>query len=285
MKMATSQPAASLPYWIEWKRRCALGKCAEEAGVSLRGFAFHRFHYYARRVGLGVGAVPLPGLALEIDAVRAWHLFETYLLVKATREGKRYKDWLFARLDGNDGASAEIVESGATLIMRDVVREHLRREAPSVHNVSLHMPLAAGEGATVTLEDLLPGGGDPVGEVARAEYPGMAEAIVGRLFGELAWRTRVAILAKILGRTLADPVVVMAAECGKSVLSADYAAFRQAIKARICSEFVDEGPAGVAELLLAVVQRLQARIFLWAKSEKACASLFVGIEGECVDDA
>lgn len=272
----TAEREEPWPCWVEWKRCCALGKCSESIAARLRGFAYHRFHYYVRRAATAAGT----SLCKEIDEGDAWHLFETFLLVKSTRAGKRYKDWLFARLDEMPGLPGAVIESGATLIMRDVVREHLRREVAPLLQVSLHLPLATGEGAALTLEDLLPGPGDPVAEVARGEYPAFAATMAGRLFEETPQRLRVAILAKIMGLSLADPAVVAAAACGKSVLSAAYGAFRTELRARVVSEFSNEGPVGVADLLARVAQELQERIFLWARSEKACARLFMEEKGE-----
>ncbi|MCE9616471.1 MAG: hypothetical protein K8T26_19530 [Lentisphaerae bacterium] len=276
---AVADKAAAWPHWAEWKRLCALGACSEPAQAWLRSFAHHRFHYYARHLAHGLGAAAESTLLRDIEGRDAWHLFESHLVVNGTRTGKRYKDWLFARLAGARTEPGVTIETGATLIMRDVVREYLRREFSRPGQISLHFPVGELEGRSLTLEDLIPAtDDDPATAAARAEYPALAVKEARRFVESLPWRTRVAILAKILERSLSDPAVVAVAQCRKSVLSADYGAFRAALRARIEAHFADEGPSGRAEILLRTMQAIQDDIFSWGKSETGCARLFIGVE-------
>lgn len=91
------------------------------------------------------------------DAEDGWHRFETHLLLKNTRGGKRYKDWLFARAEHVEWHPWDAIQGGATLLLRDVVREYLRREHAPDRVTSLHRPVGMVGDSNVTLEELLPG--------------------------------------------------------------------------------------------------------------------------------
>lgn len=276
-----SQPTEpeSWALWCEWKRVCALGGCGAAAQTHLHGFAHHRFHLLARRVsGQLVAADRVPASVADLPAATAWHLFESHLEITHTRAGKRYKDWLFARLREGESRPLGVIEAGATVIMRDVVREYLRQTC-STGRFSLQAPLADGEGVPLTLEDLLPGGEDPVADVARAEYPALAARLAQEEFATLPHRLRVAVFARGLGLGFQRADVEKAAGCRKSMLSAGYASFRQVLRERVARQFADEGPAGIADLLLRVLQGVQDRACLWAKSETTCSELFRVVEG------
>ena len=118
-----------LNHWVEWKELCAADLCSDTARQALREFAFLRFrkfaYQYAHRTNTGGTGALVP------DAGDAWHLFETHLAVKTTKQGKRYKDWLFDRVRSTKDPPLDVVQGGASLMMRDVVRErHRLRDGP-----------------------------------------------------------------------------------------------------------------------------------------------------------
>jgi len=265
--------------WTEWKRVCALGGCGAGARAALQGFAHHRFHHFAARLAGGPWEDLVPGLRHQIDAADAWHLFESFLEIRSTRAGKRYKDWLFARLARAVGNPLGTLEAGATLIMRDVVREHVRREYHARRECSLNAPLSNADGQPLTLEILLPATDDPVADVARREYAALADTLAGETCQSLRPRTRVAILARLLGLSLADPVVEEAAGCRKSALNEELTRFHQALRARVEERFADDGPRGIADILCRTMLAIQERLLMAARANDDCAALLLCAEG------
>jgi hypothetical protein len=262
--MGASPP---LQHWQEWYRRCAADRCAEPVRVSLAAFAHSRFLTYLQRLGGGRidrGAVESPACA--------WHLFESHLQLKSTRQGKRYKDWLFARLDGTSDAPARVLEAGASLIVRSVVREHVRHERPAAGTVSLDAPLSDDLGAAITLEALLPAPGDTVVDVIRREGEALARTTACAAFSGLARRTRVALAAKALGVSLAHPVVERAAGARKSALSDDYRRWLLALAEDV--RVRSRGDGDLTRLALEALKHAQDLAVEWARSEKGCARLF-----------
>jgi len=271
-----SAGAAALKAWTEWRKRCALALCSRAAQAGLEAFAGVRFRALLRKCGG-------PATACAAPAARdAWHLFETHLTVRSTAGGKRYKDWLFARVPRGGSAqdSVDAVQGGAWLLMRDVVREHLRREIAPPNTVSLQAPLQPGDATPLTLEDLLPGEDDPARCVERREYESLARQHAEELFADLTDRERVAILAKTLNLSLAHKAVVRAAGCGKSALNDAFRAFLQAVAARLRARYADDEAESVLRLTLLTLAELKGRAFLWGKSENGCPELFLYSRGQ-----
>lgn len=270
---AANQAVAAVACWIEWKQRCALDLCSAAARTALRSFAGARCQNFARKcreTGRADGAAP-PLLA----AADAWHLLETHLVVKTDAAGKRYKDWLFARVAGRAGQAAlDAIQGGATLIMRDVVREHLRREYSPREFTSLNAPLSDGD-VPLTLEDILPGGADPADEAGQREIERLAGEHASGFFREMSRRERVALLARELGLSLAHPAVARAAGCGKSMLCAAFRESVTRVAARLLADYGREDLPGVRVLTVRVLDRLTKAVLDWAAiSENACAHLF-----------
>lgn len=268
-----------LASWTEWKRVCALGGCGPDARGTLQGFAHHRFHHFAARLAGGPWEDLVPGLRHQIDPADAWHLFESFLEIRSTRAGKRYKDWLFARLSHGVGSPLSMLESGATVIMRDVVREHVRRECHARREVSIQAPLSGADGHPLTLEVLLPAADDPVDDVARREYATLADALAGETCQSMRPRTRVVVLARLLGLSLSDPVVEEAAGCRKSVLNEELTRFHASLRRRVEERYADDGPRGVADILCRTMLGIQERLLAAARSQDDCAALLLCAEG------
>lgn len=215
----------------------------------------------------------------QMPAADTWHLFEVHLVTHHTRQGKRYKDWLFARIRNSPDDPVDIIRSGATLLMRDVVREHLRREFAPPHVVSIHTPLGnQGEGS-LTLEDLLPSTPDPLDGVAQRECERLARTHADEAFAQTRHDERVAMAARTLGLALSHPVVENAAGCRKSRLYDAYRAMVQRVGRHIRAVYADD-PDTALTLALTTVSHLTGLALEWAKTEKACARLFMFVEGE-----
>jgi hypothetical protein len=272
-------PSAS--QWSEWKRRCALGRCDPETRRALRQFAHQRFRRYAARGAPAVSAAqrPLAAAALEPDA--AWHLWETHAVTGTGRGGRRYKDWLFARAASAGDAPVDVIEAGGALLMRDVVREWLRREFSPAMMTSLDAPLPGSEGP-VTLGDLLPGTADPLDDISRREVDALAARVADETLAGMTRRERVALLAKFLGLSLAHPAVEEAGGCRKTVLNEACVRMMDALGARIRRTFAAEDPACLPALGAAALRRLRERLESEEKAEKRCARLFMVMEGHDV---
>ncbi|MBN1676187.1 MAG: hypothetical protein JXR37_34405 [Kiritimatiellae bacterium] len=275
-----SLEGARLDCWIEWKQRCALDLCSDDSRRELQGYAFHRFRrlflHYARSCAeyAEQAAYVEPGRVGDLAPARTWHLFESHLQIKTTRAGKRYKDWLFARTRFAGGSVLDAVQGGASLIMRDVVREWLRREFSPKNMVSLHAAVMAEDGTRLTLEDLLPGSVDPSSEMALREYERLARQHARDAFGQMSRRERVAFLAKALGLSLMAQDVQRAAGCSRSVLRAEYLNRMQTISDRLKSVYPDEDGDGVLRLLRMTLSELRDMVFDWGRRERGCSPVF-----------
>lgn len=259
--------------WIAWKEKCALGLCSAKTQDVLRGFARARFYHFA---AIYVGATNTPDAGvLTPEPAEAWHWFETYLRLRNTREGKCYKRWLFARARQAGAPTLDAVQGGATLLMREVVRERLRQEYSRRWMLSLDAPIGrGGSEAAPSLRELLAGDDDPAGDVEERELGRMAQEEADGALDSLDRRERVALLARELGLSLAHPAVVRAARCGRSVLNTAYHRALSGLAGRVQSRHPREHASALGRLTCLVYEAVKERIFLWGKSESACARLF-----------
>ena len=207
-----------LSQWREWAMQCALGLCEASTRLELRAFVSSRFRYYARKCGFLTHADDPAQLFVSPDD--AWHLFESRLRLRQTRAGKVYKQWLLAR--AGEWTDCPLVESGVTLLVRDVVREHLRYEHMPQAFGSLEQPLPGMTGEPVSLRELLPGDADTALTVEQREIETLGASCSRDVYDRLSHRERVALLAREAGRSITDPVVLRTADCGKSELSRAY---------------------------------------------------------------
>ena len=275
--------------WTQWKATCALGLCAAGTRAALQEFAHSRFcRYMASYASVvqnaGAGSLtPSPG--------ESWHRFETHLRLHNTREGKSYKEWIFARQALRESTLLDCIQGGATLLMRDVVREYLRRETSPANMVRLEAPLAAGAGGTdgsaLTLEDLLPGAADTRDEVSEKEIRDMADAAAMPVFDAIPRRARVALLARELGLSLAHPEVVAAAGCGKSVLFTTYRKTLESLAGAVRERHPGLDRATLAELCIRLFETVRHTAVVWGRSEKDCGHLFcccIGAAATAISD-
>ncbi len=266
---ATGNPeGVGLEHWSQWKHRCALGLCADDTQHVLRKFAGIHFSRYLSRYANRTNA---PNMRHMLSDTDAWHLFETYLAVNSSRGGKRYKDWLFARA-ANEANKDAAVTAGAVLMMRDVVRAHLRREYSADLMVSLSQPLE-GVGSPFTVEDLLPGMLDPLDEIAERECAALARTQAQGFLQTMDHRERIAVLAKKRGMSLAHPAVCAAADCGKSVLHESFHAAARRLVTMLKETFKSEEPESVKMLVLMTFEEVSGLVLAWAASGDACATV------------
>ncbi len=258
--------AVPTEHWARWTGACALGLCPGTTQATLRAFVDRHFRRYVNAYASRT-AVRIPA-ALYLSPADAWHRFETWLCLRATRQGKTYKQWLLAH-----AADAETLhlERAATLLVRDVVREHLRREVSPVFMRSLDEPAGSPDGTTaVSLHELIPDR-TPAPTVDIMDVEAEADAA----FGCLSRRQRVALLARELGLALSQPAVLAAAECGKSMLCVAYESALQAVAAFVRSRFPGEPRPSQADLAVRLFEVLRSRVVSWGKSENRCAAFFL----------
>jgi hypothetical protein len=234
-----------LKAWSEWKRLCAIDLCSVDTVECLRAFGCARFE---KLVLHSLPAAP------RMSASQPWALLESYMTVTTTGHGKRYKDLLFARVVGSHDRPLDVIQGGATLIMRDVVREFVRSEYSPRNTTSLHEPIVVKDGNEITLLDILPSAMDPAEEVCIKEYEELAREQAKQIVGRLSLRQRVAIVAKRAGLSLAHPAVARAARCKRTVLNEAYCCFVNDTALDVQRCYPDDGSQSVMTLSLMVVQ-------------------------------
>jgi hypothetical protein len=263
--------------WLQWRERCALGLCEPGVRRALERFGHARYRRFVARLARTT-AVAEPE-ALTPGPAEAWHRLETHLRLHNTRAGKRYKDWLIARAGSPANPDLEALESGATLLMRDAVRECLRREVSPRWMTALETPAPGDAAPPLTLHDLLPGPLDTRAEVEQRDLAALADAEARVVFERLSPRQRLALLASARDLSLAHPEVTAAARCGKSVLYAAHDEALKGIAAHVRSRFAREDRATLAGLSVRLFERVRDRVLDWGRSENACARLFGMAEG------
>jgi hypothetical protein len=236
---ASDMSDASLDTWVEWKRKCAAAKCQETAQHELHQFAAVRLQKYTQTEAYRTNDPD--GHMLEVPPRDAWHLLETYFLVHSNREGVRYKDWVFGKVRTSDDAPENVIQGSATNLMREAVREFIRRECPKWHAISADTPLSDAAGAA-TVVSLLEAPAEPISEVERREYEELAEGHAGKLFAELDEREKIVLAVIALGRTLDDPRVEELAGRKKATLYTTRKGLLERIKAIIAKSYPDEDP-------------------------------------------
>ena len=258
--------------WRQWHARCALARCEPGPAGVLRGFAATRAASLVRRLGHLAEGVVAP------EPRDAWHLFEVHLVTTRTREGKRYKDWLFARAEGRRGQDGiDTIQGGATLILRDVVREMIRREARPFGTASLDAPVPGTEG--LRLADLVPSGPTPADEADARELDLIARRTAEREFEAAPRRVRIGLCLRALGLPLDGPAVERAAGCGKSSLHAAVRGFTVGLAAGVLRDHPAETSGTAHEIAVRAVQALRDMAREWGRLEKSLERFFHRVEG------
>ncbi len=263
--------------WTEWKKFCARALCPEETQQRLGRFAVSRFGIHLKRHLSVTNLAPADAQRQLPPPEDAWHQFETYAALTQTRQGKRYKDWIFARVQHSDRSPLDTIQSGATLIIRDVVRAYLRKEYTPRTTVSLDRPIGDG---TVTLGDLLPGFVQNEDSPEATEFDLLAAKHAEALFQTLSRRERVGLLAKYAGVSLESSDVLAAADCGKSTLNQAVRDLMRRLRDGVVREYGDEGHNTIMAFTALMLQHLEQIIYFWKNSEKGLPDSFYGGEGK-----
>ncbi len=220
--------------WREWKRRCALDLCGAETQDELRTFAHQRFIYFLRRFfwlsNLEHAAY------IEVSEQEAWHLFETYTLLHRMRNRTARKDWMFRCRPGRK-RDLDAVQSSATLIMRDVVRDQLRLEFQSRRLVSLSNHPDEGH---LSADELLPGDVTPASEAEQRDFRDLARQQAAELAADLTTDERTTLRALGDGRAFSHPSVLRKAQRSKTTLHDAYRALAKRTWKHVSGKFSDE---------------------------------------------
>ncbi len=258
---------AEWSHWQEWYRKCALAVCEAETRIALQRFADVRWRRYAT---VCAGKLLPQGNRFAVPAPDdAWHDFETMVRLRSTRRGKAYKHWLFARISSQSGQQAlDAIQGGASLIIRDVVRERFRREMPRRQTVSLNAPPPDAPVGTPPLQELLPSPVQPLEDVQQRDLDTLAAATAAWVCRRvLSRRSRIAMLAREWGIPSTHPAVRDAAGCGKSVLYTAYHEALQSIAETVNARFRRDDRETRATLAVATLRALKPELISWAKSE------------------
>lgn len=271
-----TQPITSADAWSHWEEHCAVDLCPTSSADVLRKFGQWRFMTYLNRYASRTGH---RGESFATPDIRgAWHRLETHAQVSATRAGKRYKAWLFERAKNETGAQwVSAMEAGASLLIRDVVREYLRREHKPHFMESLHRPLETGasvSASSYTLEELLPDTTDPLGPVMDRETDALAEQEAASFLTTMSRRESIVLWARGAGFPLADPDLLAWADCGKTAMHTSHSR----CVARLCQSlkqaYPDETPAAWVLLARKTLATMQSALFLTLNAEKGGARFF-----------
>lgn len=265
-----------LEQWKEWRKKCALKLCRSQTQHELTAFAHARFSTYIRRCIHMTNATNPAGLLPP--AVEAWHRFETLVCIRNNRKGKACKEWLFERY-GDD--SFDAVQGGASLLIRDAVREMLRRETAPAIMRSLDTPLTNADGFAFSLMELLPDDADPAGEAAGNDECAIALRLAEKIARKLPRRARVAILAREQGFSITNPAVLqVAGGCGKSALAEAYNKALHTIAHAVKAEYHDEDRLVQAEIAVKTLHQLKYILFSDKYPESRQLRFFMRREGD-----
>jgi len=269
--------AQKIDAWLEWKKKCALALCTDpQARAYLLAFGSRRFQTCKNRIENYDGAsitIPVPE--------DCWHLFESHAITKKRQEdAKRYKDWIFDRLEK---VNVYGIESGAYGLFRDIARDYVHNEYHErrVDSLEAHLGNHQDSDTPLSLEDLVPGTvNSACAEAINNEYRDNAEDVAERCFKNLDDREKTAVLASWLGLSLAHKVVVKAAQCQHTMLYRAKDAVCRKMKDEISSLYQDEDPQSLKCLYLFSLHALSERSVTWGRKDSRYHAVFVAAEEE-----
>lgn len=249
--------------WHSWKRWCAAALCPDDEARQLRRFGRFRFLQMHRKVAVS----PLASSGEPTDLEHAWHLFETYCQAGPGRKGKAYKKWLFARTQGYKGSDwLERIEAGASLLMRDVVRDHVRREQAGRFMKSFQTPVGD---TGCTLEELLPAEEcAPMDLLTRREWESLARPLATFWFNELDRRERLLVLAREYGLSFAHPLLEKNTGTAKTFLYDVYRRVVERMADHLRENYPDESPEGWRFMARNIMENVAAQSFFHFLPEK-----------------
>ena len=254
--------STKIKHWREWRRRCAIAKCRVETAEALRSYARHRFTYFLMKLADHVAFdVNVP------EAAVCWSLLETHLCVARPRSGRRYKEWLFARLARTTDDPVDVIQGGATLILRTVVRDWFAGLQPSQIASGYTHPAPAGPSVVELLPAPSPTGhGDwEIHEAAQA-----AALYVAR---GLDHKTRLVLLARAWGFPLFHPLVLRDIGVGHTKASETPRRVMEALVARIRKTWEREPVSWQKSVALSAYRELVAILSAREEGVRAHAHL------------
>lgn len=253
----------TLADWLQWRRMCALALCEPDTQQRLHSFVHKRFTHYATACthltpfNRGEDFTPPPD--------RAWHAFETLLRIRGARTGKSYKRWLLQC--GPDGEyRLDRVLAGASLLVRDTVREHMRHEVANRILVSIDAPLPGHSGTGLSLAELLPSDSDTRADVQRRDLNNLAAREAAKLATRLTRRQKIALVARELSETRAPRQALTTARCGRTMLANAHREALLAIANHVANCFPNDTKEERAGLAVALLASLKARLLSQAKN-------------------
>jgi hypothetical protein len=277
--------------WLEWKEACTIDKCKTEEHVEyLKRFGFHRFCknieiINTKQCRQKSSSLSLPAYQHKDDAEDGstklfwWNLLEAKMIAGANKGGKLYKDWLFDRLNILKGTQVAIIESGASVLMRDVVRKHVCEEYCGKLEQSLDVPL--GDDASFSMKDVYyvvhvynACARWLIDEIIIRDYERLGGEIASPYFKSMSNRERVAVLASALDVSLANPEVCRMAGCQHAMVYAALHKCQKNITSIIADKYPEEDKESVRFLNYYSLLALSELCVEWGKSEKKCLPLF-----------
>ena len=194
--------------------------------------------------------------------LRKWYSHDP---AKFAEFGKRYKDWLFARAEqGHDWLA--MVEAGASMLLRDAVREQLRREHAPKFMVSLQQPMGEGLQGTCTLEELIPDQVSPTDSTTDWEWQQLALTHAQRCYPTLTETEKLVLWARDQGYTLNDPQLAERGKVSMNVLYRTYRSVVTRISLELKAAYPGESPASLIQLARLVLEQIALRL----NSENFC---------------
>lgn len=258
--------------WLEWRRLCALGRCAEPTRSALRTFAESKFAAYLEKYRTGANRCATA--ALLADAGDCWQLFESHITLGRRGDGKSLKHWIFSRVSASGDPALKIVQGGVKLIIRDVVRSHLAREVARSDWVSLDAPAdRSGDSGDICVGDMIAAPAERFSDLESAELSEHAAAIAETIAERIDFDAKIVLLARQLGLPLSNAIVVSVAGKKKSMLSRIWHQTIEDMVVEIEESYSEEDREWRMALSGRVLMALNERIFSWARVEKCCAAL------------
>jgi hypothetical protein len=268
-------PKTDLEAWREWKERCAIALCGENAHANLAAYGEAVFskcwHKYASGVGL-----PFQSRA------EGWQLFESYMHTESGKTGKRWKDWLFERAQNSSDDFVTVLEKVTYACMRTAVAKyctdegHLKASKSGFRLASWDAPLTNASDSKTTTGDVYlgPAWENPSQIAEWNELREIARKEAAELFNKLDQKSKTALLADCLDISLAARAVVALAGKEKSALYDSLPNIMKQAESHLRDTYSPEDARTLQALIALTKEALHEVSFLWGKSEKSAQPLF-----------
>lgn len=259
----------TLENWVEWKEKCDLHRCSEETQSALLSYAISRFRDL---VGLACATHSRPVINTgEISAWGAWEMFDGYFIERGKNTGKCYKDHLFLKAGNASDVGVGELERIAFWMLRDVIKDFVRRHYPRRDTTSLYEPIKKSDPKSPLVIDFVESEGATPYEAADAsDAMRVAPSYAREFFGHLEARERVLLVALGFDLPASCVEVLKAAGCQKSTLCAARFGLGQRLSAWLTREKSEDGMR-MRSLVLQAMVKLSME---WAAQEKCCEPIF-----------